>query len=460
MPSAVPGTAAPTNVLLITVDDMDAGTPGAFGGPAGVTPRIDALAAEGMLFRHAHVAAAVCQPSRSAIMTGRWPHRNGAEGFEPIHDRVPVLTAHLADQGYRCGILGKVKHLAPFERFGWDSAVDMPDLGMGRNPEIYGAQTRDFLSAAASEGRPWFLMANAHDPHRPFHGSLDERRRWSSEQRATYPGPSDGFVVADAAPPGFLPDLPDVRQEYHQYLASSRRADDVVAAVLDALEESGQTDHTVVLFLSDNGMAFPFAKANCYLRSTLTPFIVRWPNVVEPGSVVDDTFVSMLDLFPTICDLLGVDSGDVDGQSLMPLLTGSGTGARHRDKVYSVFHETAAKGRFEMRCVQDFRWGYIWNAWSDGETTYRAESMAGLTWAAMQVAAESDAGIAARVRFYLDRAQEELYDLQSDPHALHNLAGSPERAGEVAAARQAMAAWMSGVADPLRERFVTEVLNG
>jgi len=425
--------APPVNVLLITLDDMDAGTPGIFGGPPGVTPRIDALAGEGMVFRRAHVAAAVCQPSRSAIMTGRWPHRNGAEGFEPIADGVPLLTTLLAEQGYRCGILGKVTHLTPIERFGWDTAIDMPELGMGRNPEIYGAQAREFFSGA--EGRPWFLMANAHDPHRPFHGSIDEHQRWSAEQRATYPDPSGGLDVSDVAPPGFLPDLPGVREEFREYLASSRRADDVAAAVLDALDASSQAGRTLVLFLSDNGMAFPFAKANCYLRSTLTPFIVRWPGVVEPGSVVQDTFVSMLDLFPTVCDVLGIDPGDVDGQSLMPLLTGSGSAGAHRDKVFSVFHETAMKSRFEMRCVQDARWGYIWNAWSDGKTTYRAENMMGLSWAAMTAAAKAD------------------------PHALRNLAESREHAGERDAARHALSEWMSTVGDPLGDRFTTEVVN-
>lgn len=143
----------------------------------------------------------------------------------------------------------------------------------------------------------------------------------------------------------------------------------------------------------------------------------------------------MLDLFPTVCDVLGIHPGDVDGQSLMPLLTGSGSAGAHRDKVFSVFHETAMKSRFEMRCVQDARWGYIWNAWSDGKTTYRAENMMGLSWAAMTAAAKAD------------------------PHALRNLAESREHAGERDAARHALSEWMSTVGDPLGDRFTTEVVN-
>ena len=164
---------ARTNILLITADDMAAGTPGCFGGHPAATPAIDRLAGEGMRFERAHVPIAVCQPSRSAMLTGRWPHRNGAEGFQPIRPGVPVLTDLLKDVGYRCGILGKVEHLQPVDRFCWDLVVDRDELGVGRDPAAYAAAATEFVAQA--QGRPWFLMANAHDPHRPFHDSDQER---------------------------------------------------------------------------------------------------------------------------------------------------------------------------------------------------------------------------------------------------------------------------------------------
>ncbi|HKU11154.1 MAG TPA: sulfatase-like hydrolase/transferase, partial [Sinomonas sp.] len=102
-----------TNILLITADDMDGNTPGSFGGPVDATPNLDRLAAEGMVFRRGNVPAAVCQPSRSALVTGLWPHRNGAEGFEPIDEGIGVITDLLREKGYLAGILGKVKHLQP-----------------------------------------------------------------------------------------------------------------------------------------------------------------------------------------------------------------------------------------------------------------------------------------------------------------------------------------------------------
>jgi N-sulfoglucosamine sulfohydrolase len=446
--------AARPNILLITADDMDGRTPGAFGGPAGVTPHLDALAADGMIFRRSHVPIAVCQPSRSAIMTGLWPHRNGAEGFESIHDGVPLLTELLRQRGYLSGILGKVDHIQPVERFGWDLTRGMRELGMGRNPRRYGEATAEFLALAAERGAPWFLMANAHDPHRPFHGSPDELATWSDEERAGYPDPSAAFGP-DLAPPGFLPDLPEVRTEYAEYLASARRCDDVVGAVLAEVERAGVLDDTLVVFLSDNGMAFPFAKANCYLRSTLTPLIVRWPRRVQPGSVDDTSFVSMLDLFPTFCEAAGIPVEiDQDGRSLLPLFA---IPDPERDEIFTVFHETSAKRRYEMRCRQDAETGYIWNAWSDGETEYKAENMAGRTWPAMLDAADADPALRTRLDDYVLRVPEELYDLVTDPDCRDNLVADPAAAERLARSRERTAAWLRSTGDPLAERFATTV---
>ncbi len=444
----------PLNVLLITADDMDAGTPGAFGGPRGLTPALDQLAGEGMTFHRGHVPAAVCQPSRSALMTGRWPHRNGAEGFEPIREDVPLLTDLLHEAGYLTGILGKVEHLQPVERFAWDYRRNMRELGMGRDPVRYGACSAEFFAQASEAGLPWFLMANAHDPHRPFAGSLQEHAKFTIEELGQIPPPSR--VVSpdeDIRPPGFLPDLEAVRREYAEYLSSSRRCDDVVGTLLAALEASGQAQHTLVLFLSDNGMAFPFAKANCYLRSTLTPLIVRWPGEVAAGVRQRDAFVSMLDLFPTLCEVLGLHAVDgVDGVSVVPLLTGSDDAA-DRSQVFTVFHETNAKRRFEMRCVQDARFGYIWNAWSNGTTEYAAENMEGLSWAAIRDACQSDGRIAARAAFYLRRSPEELYDLVADPHCAHNLVRDEAFRGNLRDLRRRLAQWMQETGDPLATNY-------
>ncbi|MPY99821.1 MAG: sulfatase-like hydrolase/transferase [Actinophytocola sp.] len=428
---------------------MGGDTPGCFGGPPGVTPNIDRLAAEGMTFGRAHVPIAICMPSRSAIMTGRWPHRSGAEGFEPIKDGVPVVTRLLRDAGYLAGILGKVEHLQPVGAFGWDFVVGKRKLGLGRDPRAYGEASAQFMRRAAAAERPWFLMANAHDPHRPFSGSRAEQARWTADERARYPPPSKVFGPDDdVTVPGFLPSLPGVVEEYREYLSSSRRCDDVVGAVLRALDHSGAADDTLVVFLSDNGIAVPFAKANCYLQSTQTPLIIRWPGVTRAGSRETEAFVSTLDLLPTCCDAARMPLPDgLDGRTLVPLLRGEPD--HGREAVFTVFHETPPQDRYEMRCRQDARIGYIWNPWSDGERVYRAQHMGGLSWPAMVEAAAENAQLAERTDFYLHRVPEELYDFQRDPHSLNDVATDPAYRQELARVRQQLLGWMADTGDPL-----------
>lgn len=436
--------AEPPNVLLITADDMNNDSPGCFGGKVpGLTPHIDRLASQGMRFRHAHVTVAVCQPSRSVLMTGRYPHRNGAEGFGPIREDVPTLQEQLHAAGYRQGILAKNSHLAPRAKFRWDDYITPDQLGQGRSPSLYYRHTKEFLERARAAKRPFFLMANSQDPHRPFAGSEQELKAFGKHLDFTREIKPEEAVI-----PGFLPDLPNVRKEVAQYLSSVHRCDQTVGEILRALRESGQEQNTLVMFLSDNGMSFPFAKTNCYLSSTRTPWIVRWPGRVKPGTVNERDFISGIDFTPTVLETAGLNPlAGTDGRSFVPLLAGKPQAGRER--VFTVFHETSARQRFEMRCVQDRRFGYIYNAWADGKRRFRNESQSGLTFAAMREAGQSDARIAERVKLFEYRAPEELYDFENDPNALRNLAGEARCRETLAAMRGLLKEHMARTGDPL-----------
>ncbi len=117
--------------------------------------------------------------------------------------------------------------------------------------------------------------------------------------------------------------------------------------------------------------------------------------------------------------------------------------------MFTVFHETAAKKRYEMRCWQTGEVGYIWNEWSDGSRKYVAENMWGRSWPAMVAAATEDEQLARRTDFYVHRAPEELYDLARDPHSLTNLATDPTSRERPDLARQQLLEWMVGTGDPL-----------
>lgn len=430
------------NILLITADDLNWDSVGVFGSKVpSITPNIDKLAGEGIRFTNAHVQAAVCQPSRSVLMTGRYPHRNGARGFEPIDPAVTTLQERLRAAGYLNGIMGKNSHLAPREKFCWDFYITPDALEQGRGPALYYKHAKEFFEQAKAAGKPFFMMANSQDPHRPFAGSDAEMNQFGKHYPYTRKYASSEIQVT-----GFLPDLPDVRTEVAQYFTSAHRCDETVGEVLRALSETGSADNTLVMFLSDNGMSFPYSKTNCYLASTKTPWIARWPGRIKPGKVDAKHFISGIDYMPTIIEAAGLQPvSGMDGKSFLPLLTGSEQ--KGRDKVFTFFEETSAKIQFPMRCVQNAKYGYIYNAWSDGKTSFRNEAMGSMTWRAM--AASSDPKVVARAKYFLYRTPEELYDLQSDPSCLKSLAGDAKHRKTLEDMRKQLLDNMTRTQDPI-----------
>ena len=143
----------------------------------------------------------------------------------------------------------------------------------------------------------------------------------------------------------------------------------------------------------------------------------------------------------------------LQGSSFLPLLAGQPQAGR--EHVFTVYNETSGKKSYEMRAVQDQRFGYIFNAWSDGRKTYRAEPMDGLTFKAMQAAAQEDPAIAARVELLLHRVPEELYDLTADPACTVNLANDPRHATDLHRLRATLTRWLTETKDKLATQVPT-----
>ncbi len=445
------------NFLLITVDDMNYNSIEFLKDSDKrhlLTPNLDKLRSEGAYFSDSHVAIALCQPSRSVLMTSKYPHCNGARGFENIAPNVKTLTGILHDKGFYNGIIGKENHISPREQFFWDMYEKSlcPESGYGRDPEFYYQKTTTFLSDAKKENKPFFLMVNSDDPHRPFANSEDEVMMFGKNLPC-----EEIFTVDDVEVPGMLPELDAVRTEFAEYLNSVHRGDKTIGRVLEALEEAGQTENTVIVFLSDNGMSMPFCKANCYLNSTKSPFIIKWAGKIEKNIEID-ALVSSIDFMPTVLDIVGeTPPEDIDGRSFLDLLYGKRD--TQSETIYTTFFKTAknhitkAEKWFPMRCVQDKRFAYIYNGWSDGETHYQTETMAGLTFEAMKEAAKTDEKIAKRVSFYLERIPEEFYDYKNDPNALNNLIDSPQHKEKIGKMRQKMLEYMMQSNDELLAKY-------
>ena len=428
------------NILFFTADDLHCNSLGCFGGKvAGLTPNLDAFAAEGMRFENAHVTVAICQPSRGVLATGRYGHNSGIMGFMHTDRDIPTVMQTLGDAGYLTGVLGKVKHSTPRADYKWDFVHDQKELGAGRDPKLYYSYCKEFFARCRRENKPFYFMVNSHDPHRPYHVP-GKPRKGAKEPTKTY-------KPDEVAVPGFVCDLPGVRQELSYYLNSVRRLDDTFGRTMQALKESGFAGNTLVMFISDNGIAIPFAKCNAYLAGTRTPWIVRWPQMVKKGAVDKAHFISGIDFFPTVLEAagLGIPKG-LDGASFMGLLKGEKQSGR--DVVFTQIDMKAGGDAVPMRCVQDKQFGYIFNPWADGKFWYRNNNE-GLTMKAMVEAASTDPFAAQRVKMFRYRAAEEFYDLKNDPDCINNLIDSSDRKDEIKKMQSRLHDWMKQSGDPL-----------
>ena len=439
----------PLNVLLITVDDMNCDSVGVFGSKVPDTsPNIDQLASEGMRFMHAHVQVANCMPSRNVMQSGLYPINNGIQGFyyneEPDY---PILPGILQENGWFVGIKSKETHTPPFSPYPWDAILKSKKHKGKGNKDAFYDETMQGIQAAEAAGKPFYLIMNISDPHKPFYGMNKKNHIVEDKIKPTKIFTEDDIVV-----PGFLPDTPVVRKEVAHYYSSVRRADDAVGAILQALEDSEQEENTVVFFLSDHGMALPFAKTTVYHHGTHTPWIVRWPNAVKPGSIDSEHMISAVDLAPTLLDILGVDNPSaMDGRSFEPLLKGQQQNGR--EWIIKEYNESSTGARNPMRSVQTRQFCYIYNPWSDGERTFKTATIGTLTHKEMRRLAKSDPLAEERLNMFKHRVVEELYDVTEDPDSLNNLAEDPAYEGVIAAMRQKLKEWMQEHEDPLLAAF-------
>ncbi|HBM78973.1 MAG TPA: hypothetical protein DD438_12760 [Verrucomicrobiales bacterium] len=443
------------NILWLVADDMNWDSPGCFGGVAeGVTPHIDRLAEEGIQFWHGYVNVAVCTPSRSVMLTGLYSQNNGAEGFQRIRPGTPTLPSLLNAAGFLCGTIGKP--LNQQELFRWSTTYTWQGKGdenlWGRDPAIYRRFARDFFAHAKSARQPFFLMANTHDPHDPFATSGPKGRHPDNlhYERAESSKNYDSSQVRVSAG---LPDTPEIRKHLARYAGSVRRTDDMVGAVLQELDRAGLADNTIVLFLSDHGMAFPGVKANCYPDSTRSPWIIRWPGVVAAGQDDRLHMLSCVDLQSTFLEVAKLSPAtQTDGRSFLPILQGGKQ--EKRDYVFTQFFHIHGKDAYPMRGILSRDWAYLFNPWADGKRIFPRQWNG---FDALRKAAQTNPLMQRRVDHLSFRTVEEFYSLREDPHCLSNLLGtepsSPDNPIPVNRFREKLRELMIRISDPALPAF-------
>ena len=432
------------NLLVITVDDMNCDSVGVFDGVIpDLTPNMDQLATEGMRFEMAHVQVGNCYPSRNVMFSGRYPHSSGVEGFYQVQNDYPVFCDVMQKAGYYAAIRGKVSHSTPFQPYRWDADLTTKEDGTKehiKDVASYGRSLERGITLAKQANKPFAININISDPHKPFWFKGDPH------------GVSKIYSPEESPIPGFLFDDPVVREELALYYTSVRRADDALGAVLEALDTSGEKEKTIVVFLSDHGMPLPFAKTQLYHHSTQTPLIIRWPGVVQPGTVDDDHMVSAIDFLPTFCDMVHAPHPDgLQGTSFEPLLQGKVQ--QGRTAVFKEYNENAGGNRHPMRGVETPEYLYLFNPWSDGQDIMRTATQGTKTYKRMKELAPASEELRQRLDLFEHRVVEELYNVQEDPDCLVNLIDSKPHQGVLEDMRNRLKNWMEETSDPALVAF-------
>ncbi|MEM9159347.1 MAG: sulfatase [Verrucomicrobiota bacterium] len=438
-----------TNILFVTMDDMNWDSIGVYGCPIPeISPNIDRLAREGMRFEYAFNQTSSCVPSRTTYQTGRYPHVNGVLSFYNVDFNLETLPEILRRMGYTTGVVNKPRDTSISEEYSkyWDyhRIMNGPDK---RGAITYEDSLNAFFDLVESKGNPFYCVVNIADPHKPFFNDEASKKRGFDLY-----APSIEYSLDDVEVPPFLVEHPSIREEMRNYYNSVKRGDDCVGVVLETLAARGHEEDTLVIFVSDHGMPLPFAKSSLYTNGTRTPWIARWPGKVERGRLESDLMVSAIDFMPTILDVVGAGVFDhLPGNSLLPALLGQSQ--RGPEFVFTEFNDIAGGHPFPMRAVYTKTHAYIFNAWANGERRFQSASTTHTSEKTLRELAKKGGTAAERYEFLVNRCLEEFYDYRADPHASRNLIDHRDHAEEIERLRSALASWMRETDDYALEAF-------
>jgi len=415
---------SPRNVILYVTDDHGMGDAGCYGNPDVKTPGLDALAREAVRFTHAFCTTPSCSPSRSVILTGTHNHSTGQYGLAHAkhhfvsHADIKSLPVVLGDAGYRTWCAGKV-HVMPEPAYHFEKYLPVAA------PVAMAQQCLPLIEA--KDARPFFLYFCPKEPHRPF----------SREG-------SDAIDPTSISVPPHLPDIPECRQELAEYYASVQRADSGLSVLMDMLRVTGHWEDTLIVFASDNGMPWPGAKTTLYEPGVHLPCVVRDPRNTRKG-YASNAMVSWIDIMPTILDYCGLSPEPCHGRSLLSAMREEAPAGW--DEVYHshTFHEVTMY--YPMRAVRTRRHKLIWNIAHGLSFPFASDLWESRTWQGTIARGLTTYG-KRTVEAYHRRPEFELYDLETDPHEIHNLADDAEHAGLLADLKQRIRTMQEKTKDP------------
>jgi N-sulfoglucosamine sulfohydrolase len=419
---AAASTAAPVNIVYLHSHDS-----GRYLSPYGhavPTPNLQSLARSGVLFRKMFNAAPTCSPSRAALLTGQSPHQSGMFGLAhlgwSLNDYNQHIIHTLGPHGYT-SVLAGIQHVAADPTtIGYD--IILP--GPRHSAMDIAPQAAAYIKSKPKQ--PFFLDCGFFETHREFHEPTDNA----------------DYIL----PPAPMLDNEATRFDMAGFHQSARVMDGGIGLVLDALERAGLSDNTLIISTTDHGIAFPEMK--CDLRDTGmgVSFIMRGPGVFSRPRMCD-AMLSHVDVFPTLCDYLGIAKPAwLTGKSFLPILEASQSEINDE-----IFAEVTYHAAYEpKRAVRTHRYKYIRRF--DGRTR--------------EVLPNCDDGPSKT--FWLQSGwqqrasvqEEELFDLVFDPNEQRNLVSDPASAAVLKDLRTRLHDHMQSTGDPLLQGPIPLIAGG
>jgi N-sulfoglucosamine sulfohydrolase len=425
------------NILFFISDDQSYQHTSKAGCEFVKTLHFDRIANEGTYFTNAYVTSPGCSPSRASILTGKyiWQIEEAGTHASSFPAKFKVYPEILAEAGYFVGYTGKGWSPGDWKVSGrtinpagkvFDSKTLEP-IYKGVSACDYAGNFVDFLEQR-SEDQPFFFWLGSHEPHRKF-----EKNAYRKKAKQ----------LSEAAVPGFLPGDSVVRGDLLDYAVEIEYMDDVLGDAIAILEEKGMLDNTIIIVTSDNGMAFPRAKANCYEYGVHVPLAIRWGRNIKQGKTIHEP-VSLLDVAPTLLEAANVTAPEgmaLSGKSLIPALKKGKSISADRAVFSGRERHTYARYKnytYPQRAIRKGDFLYILNLkpdrWPAGDPTYFDKK-------GKLVAAYRDIDGSPTKNFILDNREDpevskffewatikrdsaELYNVSNDPDCLNNMAGN------------------------------------
>jgi len=457
------------NILFAISDDQSYPHASAYGQKVFHTPAFDSIASKGVLFNNAFAAAPQCSPSRAAILTGRqiWQLEEAGTHASSFPKKFPVFTNALEANGYFIGFTGKPWAPGNFAASGWSRNPVGPEYNKehltitptsGISNIDYVSNFKKFLLDKPAD-KPFFFWFGANEPHREYEEGS---------------GISAGLLPKDILVPKFLPDNDLTKSDMLDYALEIEWFDSQLRSMLRLLKEAGELDNTIVIVTSDNGMPFPYAKANLQEYGSHVPLAICGPMIRSKNRKVED-LVSLIDIAPTILDLSHTTHFEgITGKTLLPILNSIRSGKIDTSRNFVLTgrerhsHARPDNLGYPARAIRTDTYLYIENfkpdRWPLGDPAPKDQTpILGNKDMKPILEGYEDIDDSPSKTFMIKnqslwpdlfhlgfekRGSEELYDIKNDPYCLHDLSASEKFQSERKKLKDLLESNLSKQADP------------